>query len=131
MAIKSLFYVLACYIIRKRIVFELFGTLWAVQLYIMYIFWVCNIFSITLFYNHIFSQTILESLKVIGVKLVQLHFKKLNLTNQSFKNLKKTIYKAKFSISWTDFIVLAPGNSNYLKVTAITRKHHLLPYLIF
>jgi len=33
MVIKSLFYVLVCYIIRKEIVFELIGTLWAVQLY--------------------------------------------------------------------------------------------------
>jgi len=37
----------------------------------------------TIFYNHIFSQTKLESLKVIGVKLVELHFKRLNVTNQS------------------------------------------------
>jgi len=34
--------------------------------------------------------------------------------------LSNLIYKIKFSISWTDFIVLAPGNSNYLKLTALT-----------
>jgi len=36
MVIKLLFYVLACYIIRKQIVFELIGTFWAVQLYNVY-----------------------------------------------------------------------------------------------